>query len=94
MPFQARVIDFLTDGLTDPRVANEDYPFDRPTLHSEHASTNLDLLPGAVPGAGGIAPQMIALSPPNLGNHDFKVGVYDGRGGATAYLTAVRPAGD
>ena len=87
MPFQARVIDFLTNGLTDPRVANEEFPFDRPTLHSEHASTNLDILPGAVPGSGGIAPQMIAISPPNLGNHDFKVGVYEGLGGASAFLS-------
>jgi cytochrome c peroxidase len=26
---------FLRDGLVDPRVANETYPFDRPTLQSE-----------------------------------------------------------
>ena len=32
---QPVVIDFLTNGLTDPRVANETFPFDRPTLQSE-----------------------------------------------------------
>lgn len=35
VPMQARVIDFLKNGLTDPRVANEVFPFDRPTLRSE-----------------------------------------------------------
>ncbi len=30
--FQGPVIDFLTNGLTDPRVAAEQFPFDRPTL--------------------------------------------------------------
>jgi cytochrome c peroxidase len=28
------VVDFLTNALTDPRVAAETFPFDRPTLHS------------------------------------------------------------
>jgi len=32
---QPMVIEFLTNGLTDPRVANETFPFDRPTLQSE-----------------------------------------------------------
>lgn len=34
-PIQAQVIDFLVNGLTAPRVANETAPFDRPTLYSE-----------------------------------------------------------
>ncbi len=29
------IADFLRNALTDPRVANETYPFDRPTLRSE-----------------------------------------------------------
>jgi hypothetical protein len=32
---QPAVIEFLFNGLTDPRVANETFPFDRPTLRSE-----------------------------------------------------------
>jgi cytochrome c peroxidase len=37
IPPQVRpqLVDFLVNGLTDPRVANEEFPFDRPTLHSE-----------------------------------------------------------
>jgi hypothetical protein len=29
------LLDFLENGLTDPRVANEEFPFDRPTLSAE-----------------------------------------------------------
>jgi len=32
---QALIIDFLTNALTDPRVAAEAFPFDRPTLATE-----------------------------------------------------------
>lgn len=35
VPIRANVIDFLVNGLTDPRVAAETFPFDRPTLFSE-----------------------------------------------------------
>ena len=39
---QSQVVDFLTNALTDPRVANETYPFDRPLLGSErYPSTTL-----------------------------------------------------
>ncbi len=31
----ANLVDFLQNGLTDPRVANETFPFDRPQLYSE-----------------------------------------------------------
>jgi cytochrome c peroxidase len=32
---EADIRAFLTTGLTDPRVRGEEFPFDRPTLHSE-----------------------------------------------------------
>ncbi len=35
---QATVADFIANGLTDPRVAAEAFPFDRPTLGSEMSS--------------------------------------------------------
>ncbi|MEP0846430.1 MAG: hypothetical protein HRF50_06355 [Phycisphaerae bacterium] len=79
------VIDFLANGLTDPRVATETFPFDRPTLHSEREPNPL-LIGTAVPGAGGIAPVMIAVAPPNVGNSDFKIGVDRGLGGAIAHV--------
>ncbi len=30
--FRSTVVDFIVNGLTDARVANEEFPFDRPTL--------------------------------------------------------------
>ena len=32
---RADLIDFLSNGLTDPRVQNQEYPFDKPTLSTE-----------------------------------------------------------
>ena len=37
---RADMVDFLTHDLTDPRVAAEAFPFDRPTLRSERAAGN------------------------------------------------------
>jgi hypothetical protein len=40
------VLEFLNNGLTDPRVAQEIFPFDRPTLDSERPrDPNLDVIP-------------------------------------------------
>ena len=41
---QAIVVDFIENGLTDPRVAAEIFPFDRPTLASEMAPHSLKLM--------------------------------------------------
>ncbi len=35
---EAGILEFLRDGLTDPRVRDESFPFDRPTLRSERAA--------------------------------------------------------
>lgn len=80
------VIDFMANGLRDPRVAAEEFPFDRPTLHAQSPVPNPSLLGGAVPGSGGLVPGMIAVSPPNRGNIDFKIGVTTALGGATAFV--------
>ncbi len=89
-----RIIDFLANGLTDPRVANEEFPFDRPTLNSEGAP-NPTLLGGAAPGQGGFAPRMIAAAPPNVGNTGFKIGLDRALGGSTAsvVLSETPPVG-
>jgi len=44
IPPQARpaLIEFLRNGLTDPRVANETFPFDRPMLNSERGDIDRD----------------------------------------------------
>ncbi len=37
--FQVNIVDFLANALTDPRVANQEFPFDRRLLGSEVAET-------------------------------------------------------
>lgn len=81
-----QVIDFLTNGLTDARVASETFPFDRPILHSERPVPNPNIVAGGVAGSGSQTPVLIAISPPNLGNADFKVGLGGALGGAQAFL--------
>jgi cytochrome c peroxidase len=76
---------FLRRPLTDPRVAAEQPPFDRPTLYSE--SDRVPAIIGeAVPGSAGFAPRIHAIEPPILGNANFTVGVSNALGGAAATL--------
>jgi hypothetical protein len=35
---EADIREFLVEGLVDPRVRDETFPFDRPTLRSERAA--------------------------------------------------------
>jgi len=83
---EVAVKDFLTNGLTDPRVANETFPFDRPSLHTERQVPNPEIIGSGDVGSGGFVPKMIAVIPPNLGNDDFKIGVDFGLGGAQAWV--------
>ncbi|MFK7864634.1 MAG: cytochrome-c peroxidase [Pseudohongiellaceae bacterium] len=41
---RGQIVDFIANGLTDPRVAAESFPFDRPTLASE-VQTNTPVTP-------------------------------------------------
>jgi cytochrome c peroxidase len=86
----AQLSDFVANALTDPRVAQSLPPFDRPTLRSEAMAANNPVIGNATPGSGGVAPQIIADAPANIGNSDFKVGVVGGPAGAPAFL-AVSP---
>ena len=77
------VVDFIANALTDARVANEEFPFDRPVLRSEMPAN--PVVSGAgLAGSGGVVPRMIAACPPNVGNGDFKVGLAGALAGATA----------
>lgn len=82
---QAALVAFLSRPLTDPRVSAELPPFDRPTLYSESA-----FVPSsfgvASPGSGGVAPQLIALEPPQLGATNWTVGIDGALGGQVAGL--------
>ncbi|MBK7933738.1 MAG: hypothetical protein IPK01_09600 [Acidobacteria bacterium] len=76
---------FMRRPLTDPRVANERAPFDRPRLYTE--SVRVPVITGiGRAGAGAIVPIPTAIEPPLLGNPSFTVAVSRGLGGAPAVL--------
>jgi cytochrome c peroxidase len=85
-PQQNAIEDFLINGLTDPRVAGEAFPFDRPILLSEQALDNPLVISDGIAGSGGVVPQIVALSPPNIGNQAFKVGIERALGGSQAWV--------
>ena len=82
---RAAIVAFLRRPLTDPRVASESAPFDRPRLYSEAAC-----VPGVIgagrAGTGGLVPAPIAIEPPIAGNPSFTVAVVNALGGAIAEL--------
>ena len=85
------LVAFLGRPLSDPRVAPELPPFDRPTLYAE--SERVPQVSGtAVNGSGGQPPRLLALEPPLLGNANFTLGIDQGLGGAA--LTVVVHSSD
>jgi hypothetical protein len=89
------ITDFIVNGLTDPRVTGEQFPFDRPRLHIETVPANPAVLPGATPGTGGLLPRIVTVCPPNVGNTGFKVGLDSALPGATARvaISMIPPVG-
>ena len=82
---KADLVAFLKRPLTDPRVAPELAPFDRPTLYSE--SNHVPVIQGSgVAGSAGIVPNIMAIEPPLLGNRNFTVQVSRGLSSAVATL--------
>lgn len=88
-----QVVDFVRNGLTDPRVAAEAFPFDRPTLKSEVAG-NPRIFGAGHPGSASIVPRLIARAPAVLDNPDFKIGLHDALGGAPAILAIATSEAD
>lgn len=74
---RAALLAFLRRPLTDPRVAAQQAPFDRPTLYAESGRTPSIEGEGA-PGPDGIVPEVIAIEPPVLGNPSFTLGLWGG----------------
>jgi len=82
---KADLVAFLKRPLTDPRVANELPPFDRPQLYTE--SNRVPQVSGVGrSGSGGLVPQAIAIEPPIAGNPGFTVAVSNSLGSAPAIL--------
>lgn len=82
----ANIVAFLEGGLTDPRVAAEAFPFDRPTLHSEQGDAFSSPFGLGLAGSGGQVPRQIASAPALLGSQDFKLGLRNALGGSVAVL--------
>jgi cytochrome c peroxidase len=80
----ADVVEFLANALTDPRVRNQQFPFDRPVLAGERIPPQGFVYGPGSPGTGGRVPNILAAVPPNIGNTDFKIGVGNARGAAFA----------
>ena len=78
------LVAFMKRPLTDPRVAGELPPFDRPTLYTE--TDRVPIISGAGrTGANGV-PQPMAIEPPLVGNPSFTVAVSRGAANANAVL--------
>ncbi|MFG0260218.1 MAG: cytochrome c peroxidase [Phycisphaerales bacterium JB041] len=85
-PQEQAIIDFLTNARTDPRVANEQFPFDRPVLHRQKPEANPLNLGGGRPGSSGQPPVIIANRPPYLANRRFQLGLDAALGDTRAWL--------
>lgn len=80
------IIDFLQNGLTDPRVAAETFPFDHPTLFVDRAQHRATLVTPGTAGTGGVVPSIVVQAPSMVGNTDYRVGLDGALGGSTARL--------
>lgn len=80
------LVDFLVNGLRDARVANQAFPFDRPTLFTNRPADQATIIGGGVAGSGSIIPRIIVQDPPMIGNLDYRVGLDGALGGASASL--------
>lgn len=82
---QSDLVAFLSQALTDPRVAAETPPFDRPTLYTE--STRVPQITGVGrSGSGGVIPLIKAISPPIVANPNFTLSVSSALGNSQAVL--------
>lgn len=81
------IMDFVGNALTDPRLENETFPFDKPTLFSERQAFSTNLYGDANPGATGVEPKFTAHMPAIVG-HKLRVGVSEAKGGSMAHFGA------
>jgi cytochrome c peroxidase len=72
-------------ALTDPRVAQELPPFDRPRLSSEDARMS-SVFGVASPASSGVAPRAIAEEPARIALGTFTIGVDRAHGGIPVFL--------
>lgn len=85
---RADLLAYLTGALTDPRIAAELPPYDRPTLYTE--SNRVPSIVGAAVAGELGAPLIAALEPPLIGNRNFTVTLSNVAVGAQATLVVSR----
>lgn len=83
-----QVMDFVGNALTDPRVAAEIYPFDRPTLRSERDPVGSNLYGIATVGRIGSEQLSLIAHLPAVAGSTMRVGVRGGPAGMTALVGA------
>ena len=75
----AKIMDFVGNALTDPRVRDELYPFDRPTLYSDRFPAGRNEFGHGTPAqAGGPIPRLLAKQATYPGAVDFRIGLDGG----------------
>lgn len=93
---RADMEEFLRTALTDPRVRDQTFPFDKPTLTAEIPARATTMIAGTgVAGSGGGIAKVLADMPPKLSWSEFRVGVDGWPLGTNARLVAslTAPAG-
>tara|TARA_R110002072_G_scaffold2288_15_gene18999 strand:+ start:15866 stop:17560 length:1695 start_codon:yes stop_codon:yes gene_type:complete len=85
-PIDVTRIVALLGALTDPRVAAETFPFDRPKMNSERAPGLVENVGGAVPGSGGFVPTVLTAAPAHINGPEFRVGLKDVVGDARGFV--------
>ncbi len=79
------IVAFL-GALTDSRVQNSQFPFDRPVLFVDRPGDRSTVLGGGVAGSGGILPTIIVQAPTMIDNLEYRIGVANARGNSQARL--------
>ncbi|MFK5955729.1 MAG: cytochrome c peroxidase [Planctomycetota bacterium] len=88
------IMDFVANGLTDPRVANQTFPFDRPTLWSEAHVFGDNRFGVETASAGSVAPVIIAPQPIWTGATSVRIALARAKGGGLAHFGLARNRGN
>lgn len=89
-----RIMDFVENGLTDPRVASKTFPFDRPRLWSEDHVFGENRFGGASESTAGVSPVIIAPQPIWSGEDGVRFGLANAQGGGFAHFGLSRNRGN
>jgi len=87
------IMDFVENGLTDPRVANQTFPFDRPRLWSEDHVFGENRYGQASDSTAGVAPVIVAPQPIWSGEDGVRFGLANAQGGGIGHFALSRNRG-